>query len=93
MFEETILDKGTGRILNPNLIDYKWRVFPELPVFENAVLESEISTHRFKAVGVGEIATAPGPSAVLMAVSNAIGKRITVYPATPERILKALGKI
>ena len=41
-------------------------------------------SHRFQAVGVGEISTAPGPSAVLMAVSNAIGRRITGYPATPS---------
>jgi len=93
LFEETILDRTTGRILNANMIDYKWRVFPELPAFENVILETGISTHRFKAVGVGEIATAPGPSAVLMAVSNAIGTRMTKYPATPDRILKELGKI
>jgi xanthine dehydrogenase molybdenum-binding subunit len=93
LFEETILDRPTGRMLNTNLIDYKWRVFPELPVFENVILETGISTHRFKAVGVGEVATAPGPSAVLMAISNAIGKRFSEYPATPERILKALGKV
>ena len=93
LFEETILDRATGRILNANMIDYKWRVFPELPVFENVILETGISTHRFKAVGVGEIATAPGPSAVLMAVSNAIGRRMTKYPATPDRILKELGRI
>jgi len=93
LFEETILDRTTGRILNANMIDYKWRVFPELPAFENVILETGISTHRFKAVGVGEIATAPGPSAVLMALSNAIGKRITKYPATPDRILKELGRM
>ena len=93
LFEETILDKTTGRIINANLIDFKWRVFPELPIFENVILETEIPTHRFKAVGVGEIATAPGPSAVLMAISNAIGRRIIEYPATPQRILKVLGKI
>jgi len=91
LFEETILDKATGRVLNANMIDYKWRTFPELPVFDNVVLETGIATHRFKAVGVGEIATAPGPSAVLMALSNAIGRRITEYPATPERILDAIG--
>lgn len=93
LFEETILDRATGRILNANMIDYKWRVFPELPVFENVILETGISTHRFKAVGVGEIATAPGPSAVLMAISNAIGRRMTKYPATPDRILRELGRI
>ncbi len=93
LFEETIQDKATGRILNPNMIDYKWRIFPELPIFDNAILETGISTHRFRAVGAGEVATSPGPSAVLMAISNAIGRRITEYPATPQRILKALGKI
>lgn len=93
LFEETMLDETTGRIINPNMIDYKWRVFPELPLFENAILETGIPTHRFKAVGVGEVATAPGPSAVLMAISNAVGRRITEYPATPERILKALDRI
>lgn len=90
LFEETIVDPVTGRILNPNLIDYKWRVFPDLPAFRNVILETGIPTHRFRAVGVGEVATAPGPSAVLMAVSNAIGARFTRYPATPERILQAL---
>jgi CO/xanthine dehydrogenase Mo-binding subunit len=90
LFEETILDKNTGRMLNANLIDYKWRTFTELPIFDNVILESGISTHRFKAVGAGEISSAPGPAAVLMAISNAIGKRITEYPATADRIIKAL---
>ena len=57
------------------------------------VLETPIPSHRFHAVGVGEIATSPGPVAVLMAVSNAIGVWLHEYPATPERVLKALGKV
>jgi xanthine dehydrogenase molybdenum-binding subunit len=75
------------------MIDYKWRTFPEFPAFDNVILETPVSTHRFKAVGAGEISTSPGPSAVLMAISNAIGKRIKDYPATPDRILKSLGKV
>jgi CO/xanthine dehydrogenase Mo-binding subunit len=93
LFEETILDRTTGHILNANLIDYKWRTFPDLPVIDNVVLETPIPSHRFKAVGVGEVATSPGPSAVLMAVSNAIGTWLHAYPVTPERVLQALGKI
>jgi len=93
LFEETILDKSTGRILTANLIDYKWRVFPDLPELHNVVLETPFPSHRFGAVGVGEIATSPGPPAVLMAISNAIGKWFFTYPATPDRILKALGKV
>ncbi len=93
IFEETILDRRTGHIVNPNMIDYKWRTFSEMPKVENVVLETPFPSHRFHAVGVGEVATSPGPSAVLMAVSNAIGKWLYEYPVTPARILKALGKI
>lgn len=93
IFEETILDRTTGHILNANLIDYKWRTFPELPVIDNVALETPFPSHRFHAVGVGEVTTSPGPSAVLMAVSNALGIWMHDYPLTPDRILRALGKV
>ncbi|MGD9031118.1 MAG: xanthine dehydrogenase family protein molybdopterin-binding subunit [Desulfobacteraceae bacterium] len=93
IFEETILDEAMGHILNLNMLDYKWRTFLELPQFQNVILETPIETHRYKAVGVGEISTAPGPSAILMAVSNAVGKKMSEYPLTPDKILTALGKI
>jgi xanthine dehydrogenase molybdenum-binding subunit len=57
------------------------------------ILETPIETHRYKAVGVGEISTSAGPSAILMAVSNAVGKKMSEYPLTPDKILMALGKI
>ncbi|MGD9116278.1 MAG: xanthine dehydrogenase family protein molybdopterin-binding subunit [Dehalococcoidia bacterium] len=93
VFEETILDKDTGHIVNCNMIDYKWRTFADLPPFDTLMMETPIDSHRFHAVGVGEIAPAPGAAAVLMAVNNAIGKKIMTYPATPQKVLKALGKI
>jgi xanthine dehydrogenase molybdenum-binding subunit len=93
LFEETVFDRTTGRILNANLIDYKWRTFSELPVIDNVVLETPVESHRFKAIGVGEVATSPGPMAVLMAVSNALGTWLHEYPVTPERVLAALGKV
>jgi CO/xanthine dehydrogenase Mo-binding subunit len=92
VFEETVLDKKTGRIMNANMIDYKWRTFAELPIFDTATLETPFPTHRFHAVGVGEITTAPGPGAVLMAVSNAVGIRFREYPITPDKVLKALAE-
>jgi CO/xanthine dehydrogenase Mo-binding subunit len=92
LFEESILDKHIGRILNVNMIDYKWRTFLELPKFQNVIFETPVPTHIFNAIGVGEITTAPGPSAILMAVSNAIGKRMYDYPLTPDKVLKALSK-
>jgi CO/xanthine dehydrogenase Mo-binding subunit len=90
IFEETILDRRTGHIVNANLIDYKWRTFAELPVVENSVLETPFPSHRFHAVGIAEITTSPGPSAALMAASNAVGAWLHEYPVTPDRVLKAL---
>jgi xanthine dehydrogenase molybdenum-binding subunit len=93
IFEESLLDKNSGHMLNLNMMDYKWRSFAELPRFDNKILETPHQTHRYRAVGIGEVSTSPGPSAVLMAASNAVGKRLDGYPLTPDRILKALGKI
>ncbi len=93
LFEETVFDTRLGRIMNSNMIDYKWRTFAELPEMEHVILETPFNSHRFHAVGVGEIAPAPGPSAILMAVSNAIGVRIHDFPFTPDKVLRALGKI
>jgi xanthine dehydrogenase molybdenum-binding subunit len=90
LFEETVIDRPSGRILNANLIDYKWRTFRELPPINNVVLETPFPSHRFQAIGVGEVATSPGPSAVLMAASNALGCWLDDYPLTPEKILQAL---
>jgi len=93
LFEETVLDHSTGHILNANMIDYKWRTYSELPAMDNVILETPFPSHRFHAVGTGEVTTAPGPAAVLMAVSNAVGAWLHEYPITPEKVLKALGKI
>lgn len=93
LFEETVIDPSTGHTLNANMIDYKWRTFSELPVIDNVVLETPFASHRFHAVGIGEVATSPGPSAILMAASNAVGLWLHEYPVTPERVLKALGKV
>ncbi len=90
IFEEMVLDRSTGRMVNCNMVDYKWRTFSELPAIDNVVLETPFPTHRFHAVGVGEVATSPGPSAVLMAVSNAVGVWLHEYPLTPDKVLRAL---
>jgi CO/xanthine dehydrogenase Mo-binding subunit len=93
LMEETIQDRTSGHFVNCNMIDYKWSTFLDLPDFRNVILESKTPSHRFQAVGIGEIAPAPGPSAILMAIYNAIGRRIWSYPLTPDKILKSLGKI
>jgi xanthine dehydrogenase molybdenum-binding subunit len=91
--EEIIFDRTNGRIMNGNMIDYKWRPFNEFPPFDFVCLESQFDSEAFHALGFGEIAGSPGPCAILMAISNAIGHNITHYPATPDVVLRAMGKI
>ena len=91
--EEHIFDFNTGRFVTHNLIDYKWRTFNDFPPFATVIQEGQPNISRFKAVGFGEIAGSPGPSAIMMAISNAIGTHFDHYPATPDAILKAMGKV
>ncbi|MGQ9501830.1 MAG: xanthine dehydrogenase family protein molybdopterin-binding subunit [Anaerolineae bacterium] len=62
----------------------------ELPHIESVVLEYPSVNGPYGVKGVGEMtANAPIP-AIINAISNAIGVRLTEYPVTPEKILRAL---
>lgn len=93
LMEENVLDESIGRVLTGNLIDYKWRTFNEFPPMDIVIEESLPEISRWKAVGLGEISGAPGPAAMMMAISNAIGVDYCEYPASREGILKAIGKL
>lgn len=93
LMEENVLDKTHGRLMTGNLIDYKWRPFNQYPPMDIVIEESLPEVSRWKAVGLGEISGAPGPAAMMMAISNAIGVDYCEYPAKRESILKALGKL
>jgi xanthine dehydrogenase molybdenum-binding subunit len=51
------------------------------------------STGPFGAKGIGASATTDGASAVANATVNAIGIHLTELPITPEKVLRALGRI
>jgi xanthine dehydrogenase molybdenum-binding subunit len=95
--EETVVNKSTGHILNPNMIDYKWRSFMDLPAHQLLILETIPEEADppcpFGARGGGETALTPTAPATIMAMYNAIGKWVYDFPMTPDKILKALGKI
>jgi xanthine dehydrogenase YagR molybdenum-binding subunit len=93
LFENRILDDHTGRMLNPNLEDYKLVGPLETPAIDVVLLENYQGNSATDAYGIAEpanIATAP---AIANAVYNAIGVRIRSLPMTPAAILAALGKV
>jgi xanthine dehydrogenase YagR molybdenum-binding subunit len=92
LFEERILDQHTGRMVNPNLEQYKLAGPRETPEIDVVVLEDYRAQSATDAYGIAEpsnIATAP---AIANAVYNAIGVRLRSLPMTPAAILAALGK-
>ncbi|HBT47040.1 MAG TPA: nicotinate dehydrogenase medium molybdopterin subunit [Peptococcaceae bacterium] len=88
LMEEVVLDEG--RIYNPNLHGYLIPTTMDMPEVEPIIIEDPEPTGPYGAKGVGEPATLPTAPAILNAIYNAVGVRLTELPATPERVLKAL---
>ncbi|MFC2049571.1 xanthine dehydrogenase family protein molybdopterin-binding subunit [Chloroflexota bacterium] len=91
--EELLFDKYTGIPMNHDFLDYKICDFQDIPHIDTIIIESEDPTHPFGALGVGEHGINPVAGAIANAVYNAVGIRMYEIPMTPERILKAMGKI
>jgi xanthine dehydrogenase YagR molybdenum-binding subunit len=93
LFEERILDRRSGRMLNADLEHYKIGGSCETPQIDVVVLEDYRAMSATDAYGIAEpanIATAP---AIANAVYNAIGVRVRSLPMTPAAILAALGRV
>lgn len=60
----------------------------EFPPYDAYIMESQIDSFMFKALGIGEISGAAGASAVLMAISNAIGVDIKDYQQLRQLYLR-----
>ena len=93
LFEDRILDQATGRMVNPDLEQYKLVGVRETPQIDVVVLENYQGQSATDAYGIAEpanIATAP---AIANAVYNAIGVRLRSLPMNPTAVLAALGKV
>ncbi|WP_288039464.1 molybdopterin cofactor-binding domain-containing protein, partial [Acidiphilium sp.] len=91
LFEDRIIDRHTGRMVNPDLEQYKIAGPYETPAIDVVLLENYQANSATDAYGIAEpanIATAP---AIANAVRNAIGIRLPTLPMTPAAVLAALG--
>jgi CO/xanthine dehydrogenase Mo-binding subunit len=73
-----------------NLHDYLIPTSQDLPDIHAVLLESGSGKGPFGAKGIGEPAITAAAPAVVNAIRDAIGVRITHVPATPERVFWAL---
>lgn len=91
LFEQRIMDEATGRMVNPNLRDYKIATsmdIPEIvPLFVD-IVDPRINNLGTK--GLGEPPRIPASAVIANAVYNAIGVHIREIPMTPDKVLQAL---
>ena len=84
-----ILDRVTGRQVNPDMEFYKLGGIEDMP---QIVVHMHDMPER-GVIGIGEPAAIPASAAIANAVTNAIGARVHSLPITPAKVLAALGKV
>ena len=95
LYEEIHYDED-GQLLNGSMADYLVPMAAEMPDMQIAHVETPTKESELGAKGAGEAGTAGAPAAVMNAINDALrplGAQVTEMPFTPERILRALGKI
>jgi carbon-monoxide dehydrogenase large subunit len=95
LFEECLYDTD-GTLRNGNMADYLVPMAGEMPDIVVSHVQSPTRSSMLGAKGAGEAGTAGAPGAVMNAINDALapfGARVSSQPITPEKILKALGRI
>jgi len=95
LFEHCIYSPE-GQLVNGNMAEYLVPMAGEMPDIEIGHVVTPTKTSELGAKGAGEAGTAGAPGAVMNAINDALRPfkaRVTAQPVTPERILKALGKV
>jgi len=86
LFEDRIIDRMTGQMVNPNMEMYLLAGMSDVPKVEvilNNMPERGV-------IGIGEPPTVSTASAIANAVRNAIGVTIRSLPLHPHRVLAAI---
>jgi CO/xanthine dehydrogenase Mo-binding subunit len=87
--EDFFYDKTTGVKLNSNMFDYKKVSMLDMPPVDMKLLETRVGNAAYGSNGISH--SLANTHLVICAIQNAIGKWVDP-PATPDKVLKALGK-
>lgn len=82
-----------GKFVNSSLSNYLIPTSADAPEIIPLIVEIPDPNSPYGVKGVGEPAMIPTAPAILNAINDAIRKRVTNLPASPEQILTVLGKI
>ena len=93
LYENMVLDKD-GKCINANLTDYGAPMIGDAPEeFKSVLVDVDDEFGPFGAKSISEIACNGAAPAIGIAIHDACGVWLRSWPMTPEKILKALGKI
>jgi xanthine dehydrogenase YagR molybdenum-binding subunit len=88
LFEDRILDRVTGHMVNPNMEWYHIAGTADIPKIDIKLMNQP----ERGVIGIGEPPTISTAAAVANAVANAIGARIRSIPITPDKVIAALAE-
>jgi CO/xanthine dehydrogenase Mo-binding subunit len=80
-------------MLNGNLLDYKIATIKDMGPIGTILVETGMGYGPYGLIGIGEDVGTVVPGLLAPAVYNAIGVWLEELPITPDKILRALGKI
>ncbi|MDR2421033.1 MAG: molybdopterin-dependent oxidoreductase [Oscillospiraceae bacterium] len=89
LLEDYVYDPKTGVRLNNNMIDYKKPGMLDVPAVEREFLETREGNAAYGANGISH--SLANTHLVIIAIHNALGVWVDP-PATPDKVLRALGK-
>jgi xanthine dehydrogenase YagR molybdenum-binding subunit len=92
LFENRVLDKKTGGMVNPDMLFYKYVGSMDAPEVDVVLFEVANGGNNAGLAGLGEPPTVPTAAAIANAVFNACGARVRELPITPDKVLEALKK-
>lgn len=86
LYEDRILDRRTGQMVNPNMEWYLLAGMSDIPKIDVRLKNMP----ERGVIGIGEPPTVPTAAAIALAVRNAIGKTVRSLPLTPAKIFETL---
>jgi carbon-monoxide dehydrogenase large subunit len=96
LYENCLYDES-GQMLNANLMDYLVPMAGEMPDMQIGHVVTPTADSELGAKGAGEAGTAGAPACIMNALNDALrplgAAPMVEMPFTPERVLKALGRI
>jgi carbon-monoxide dehydrogenase large subunit len=96
LYEHCLYDES-GQLLNGNLMDYLVPMAGEMPDIDIGHVVTPTADSELGAKGAGEAGTAGAPACIMNAINDALrplgAATLVEMPFTPERVLRALGRV